>query len=278
MIYLDGAFVHPREAKVAALDRGLLFGRGVFETFRAREGRVFRLDRHAERLRAGCALLGIDPPLTAEQVERAVLELTRRCGLSDARVRLTVTAGPEGGPASTLMTARAADDYTPELHERGASVVVATVRRNETSPLSRVKSLQCLDSLLAREDARRRGADEALLLNTSGRLAEGAFTNVFLVRGGQLTTPPISEGALPGIARGAVLELALRSGLAVREAPVALEDALAADEAFLTNAVAGILPLTVIDGRPVGAGRPGSLTLRLRAALERAATPAAARR
>ncbi len=273
-VYLGGAFVSAEEARVAADDAGLLYGRGLFETFRARRGAVYRLEHHLERLQAGAKVLGIALPLASAEMMAIVRELTERCGLEDARVRLTLTAGPaEGGPV-LLFQLRPATDYPEDLYQRGMSAGIAATRRNETSPLSRIKSLNYLDNLLARERARRTGADEALFLNTRGLLADGSATNIFIVRGGIILTPPVADGALPGVTRGAVLELAPAHGITVRQASLTLDDLRGADETFLTNAVAGVMPMVSVDGEKVGAGVPGTLTLRVREMYERAAKAA----
>ncbi|OGO52138.1 MAG: hypothetical protein A2148_12580 [Chloroflexi bacterium RBG_16_68_14] len=286
-VYLDGVFVDAGQARVAAGDAGLLYGRGLFETFRARRGRVYLLERHLARLEAGAGTLGIELPAALGGLWDIVRELAERCGLDDARVRLTLTAGPstlrlrsvqaglrtspEGGRPTLLLQARPATDYPERMYQQGASAIIVPVRRNETSPLSRVKSLNYLDNLLAREQARSAGADEALFLNTQGRLADGSASNVFLVKGGELLTPPVEDGALPGVTRGALLELAKGAGLGSREATLVSDDLLGADEAFLTNAVAGVLPLVSVDGVPVSSGAPGEATRRLRALYEAAA-------
>lgn len=272
LVYLNGQIVPAKRAVMQADDRGLLHGRGLFETFRARDGRVLALERHFERLRTGAALLRVSLSLSLPELERAVRELAERLGLQDARVRLTVTAGPGDGPPATLLTAHPATEYPTPLYERGASAVMASVRRNETSPLSRVKSLNCLDSVLAREEARARGADEALLRNLRGRLAEGAFTNLFVLVDRELLTPPVSDGALPGVTRSVVMDLAATLGFRAREASLGVADLMRADEAFLTNAIAGVLPLTRVDGRTIGAGGPGPVTLTLRGAYDAALT------
>lgn len=272
LVYLDGAFLPADEAKLPAADAGRLYGRGLFETFRARRGSVFLLDRHLARLRAGARTLGIEPPEELDQLSAVLRELAERCGLEDARMRLTVTAGPEGGRPSLLLQARpASDDYPEEVYERGIRVIVASARRNETSPLARIKSVNYLDNLLAREESRRAGADEALLLNTRGLLAEASTANLFIARDGGLATPPVSDGALPGITRGAVLELARDAGIAAREASLTLDDLYQATEAFLTNAIASVLPVVSVDERKVGSDKPGELTRRVRILYEEAA-------
>ncbi len=271
-VYLDGAYVPADEARVVADDAGLLYGRGVFETFRARRGTVYRLERHFHRLRTGARVLGIGLPLALEELRLAVRQLVERCGLEDARVRLTLTAGPEGGRPSFLIQARAVTDYPEELYERGLSAVMAWARRNETSPLSRIKSLNYLDNLLAREEARRAGAHEALLLNIAGLMADGSASNIFIVREGEILTPRVEDGALPGITREAVLELAPAAGIPAREAPLTPDDLWVAQEAFLTNAVGGVMPLVSVDGTSLGDGRPGQIARCLRELYRRAAT------
>lgn len=271
-VYLDGDYLPAAEASVAASDAGLLYGRGLFETFRARRGAVYLLERHLDRLEAGAQTLGIALPPAVADLRAIVRELTERQCLEDARLRLTLTAGPESGRSVLFVQARAATDYPERVYERGMSAHVASVRRNETSPLARVKSLNYLDNLLAREEARGAGADEALFLNTRGLLADGSASNLFLIRDSQLLTPPVADGALPGITRGAVLELAEAAGINVRELSLTEDDLRHADEGFLTNAVGGVMPLVSVDGSNVGAGSPGEVACRLRALYEAAAT------
>ncbi len=262
LVYLDGAFLPADEARVPATGGGALFGRGVFETMRALAGRVFLFDAHMERLRHGARSLDLHEPDTPT-IGEAIAELTRRLAIDDARVRVTLSAGEAAGgigSASLLVQARPATDYPPELYERGISAIVAGVRRNETSPLSRVKSVNCLDNVLARESARARGADEAILLNTRGLVAEGSVSNVFAVVAGALVTPPIDDGALPGVTRAAVLELARDARVAVRERSLTLRELEAATEAFVTNAVMGVMPLVSVGGAAIGAGQPGEPT------------------
>lgn len=269
-VCLNGSIVPVSEARIAASDGGLLFGRGVFETFRATsDQKIFRMEKHIARLHAGATVLGIQPPPALANAEESVGSLLQRCGLGDARVRLTLTAGSDDAPPSVLIQARPATDYPEAMYELGVTAVIARVRRNETSPLSRIKSLNCLDNVLAREEARSGGAAEALLLNTRGTLAEGSFSNVFTVFGGEIRTPPVDDGALPGVTRDAVMELAREMGVRVVEAPIAPGELLQADEVFVTNAVAGVLPVRMIDGAAIGAGQPGEVTRSLGAELDR---------
>jgi len=263
VVYLDGAFLPPHEARVRADDAALLFGRGVYETFRARQGAVFRLANHVRRLLDGSALLGIAPPPDVADLSEIVRELAHRCRLEDARVRLTLTAGPPSSRPSVLIQARPATDYPPGLYQQGMTAITATVRRNETSPLSGIKSLNCLDNVMSREQAQAAGAGTAILLNTRGVVAEASTANVFIIRDGLIITPPVSDGALPGITRGAILDLTRQERIAASERSFRLRELLGAEEAFLTSAVMGVMPLVSVDGKDIGTGRPGPLTLRL---------------
>jgi branched-subunit amino acid aminotransferase/4-amino-4-deoxychorismate lyase len=183
--------------------------------------------------------------------------------LSDARVRLTLTAGAEGAAGSVILLAREVTEYPRQLYRRGMSALVTSVRRNETSFLSGVKSLNNLDNVLAREEAHRQGAGEAILLNTRGFVVEGSASNVFLVLDGRLVTPNLSSGCLAGITRQAVLELATAAGLEAVETDVELSAFAVASEAFLTGSVMEVMPLTRLDDGPIGSGRPGPVTGRL---------------
>jgi len=268
-IFVNGEVVERSTARVSALDRGLLYGYGLFETMRSYGGRVFRLAEHYRRLCDGASRLAMAVPLSLDDVGEAVDAVLVRNDLADAYLRLTVTAGtpPDAagpaGDAAAVLVARPLTDYPPDLYRRGMAAVVSSIRRNETSPLCRIKTLNYLDNLLAREDARRRGADEAILLNTRGLVAEGSASNLFLVEGGRLLTPSIESGALPGITRQAALELASAAGLEAVESGVEMQALWDAPEVFLTNSVMEVMPLTMLDGRPVGSGEPGPVTERL---------------
>lgn len=263
VVWHEGRVTAAAEARVAAGDRGLLYGDGVFETLRAYEGEPFRLAGHVERLLAGAAALRIAPPCTAEELAEAVRETLRAGGLREAYVRITLTRGVGGapgelrasGPATLLIHARPYAGYDPGLYERGMRAMLARARRNETSPLARLKSLNYLDNCLARAEAAEEGFDEALFINTQGRVVEATAANLFVVRGGQVLTPPVSDGILPGITRAAVMEL-----VPVSEESPGPAELRAAQEAFLTNSLMEIMPLVAIGDRPIGDGRPGPMT------------------
>lgn len=259
--YVNGRFVSPEQALIRA-DTSAVYGRGLVETMRSYGGRLFRYGAHHERLLAGAVVLGIDVCATSDGLEAALVELLARNEIEEARVRLIVTDGGGAG-ANVIGLAGPLDGRTDEQRERGVSAVVSETRRNEVSPLSRLKSLQRVDDQLARERARELGADEAILLNTKGNVAEGSVSNVFVVSGGRLTTPSVESGALPGTARAVVLELARDAGIGFAELEIEPDALRGADEAFVTNSVIEVVSLTRLDGKAIGDGHAGPVTRRL---------------
>jgi branched-chain amino acid aminotransferase len=271
MLWLDGDLVAPSAARIDPADRGLLLGDGLFETMRAVAGRVPLLDRHLARLRAGAEELGIPVPYDDVAIAAASAAVLAADRLADAALRLTLTRGPgprglppPPAPRPTLLLA-AFPLPSPPLPAR--AILATVTRRNERSPLLRLKTLSYLDSLLALREAQGRGADEALLLNTAGRLACATTANLFLIEpDGRLATPPPSEGVLPGITRGLIIELADELGVACVEEPLPPARLRSAAGTFLTGSLAGIRPLLAVDDWTVGAGEPHPLALRLQAA------------
>ena len=271
LAWVNGRLVGESERSLSLLERGLMLGDGVFETMLAAGASIFRSEEHLERLAQGASLLAIDLP-PAEQLLAAVQGTLSANRLPVAVVRLTVSRGPDPGrgldvsPDVAPTVIVRVSPYEPRTFgQPGLAAVLSSIRRNERSPLSRVKSLSYADNVLARLEARRRGADEAILLNTAGELCCASAANLFVAAGGTLVTPPVESGALPGITRRCLLELAAARGLAVREAPILPEDLWAADEAFLTNTVIGVVGLTSAEGRSIGSGRPGEVTRQLAA-------------
>jgi branched-chain amino acid aminotransferase group I len=269
IVYLNGSLVAREDARISAMDYGFLYGYGLFETMRAYEGHVFRLQRHLERLAGSAETLGI--AVDRSVLKGAVMDTINANGLSEARIRLTVSIG-EGGtvpdPAScgepTILVV--AGEYRPlpdEVYEKGFRAIVSSVRRNSRSPVSAMKSLSFLDSMLARREARAAGVDETIFLNEQGLLAEASMSNVFLVGDGALKIPGIASGFLPGVTREAVLELAGKLGITTIEDDITLDELVQTDEAFLTNSIMEIMPLTEVDGKPIGSGKPGEITRKL---------------
>ena len=273
IVYLNGRLVPRSEARLSPFDHGFLYGYGLFETVRAYDGRVFRLDSHLTRLRCSAESIGLTHSvLTTEEgkqsLKAACLATLEANELKDARIRLTVSAG-EGDmtpdthtcPEPTvLITARNLDPLPPEKYETGFKAAVSFLRRNSQSPLSRLKSTCYLENVLARTTARASGYDEAILLNEQGYLAEGSTTNIFVVSHGELITPSFESGVLPGITREVVLEIARSSTMRVVERLVHLNDLVEAQEAFVTNSILELMPLVSIEGNPIGTGKPSKLT------------------
>jgi branched-chain amino acid aminotransferase len=271
--WIDGAVCDTADAKVPVKDHGLLYGDGVFEGLRIHRGGVFRLDAHLDRLEASARAIGLALPERARF--REILSMTwRATGLADAYVRLIVTRGegPLGVDPGRCPTPRVVciveelDLYPAATLERGLDLLTVSTRRDPAGAVDpRVKSLNYLGSVLAKREAVTRGADEALLLNTQGAIAEAAVANVFLSRQGELLTPPTSDGALAGITRDSVLRLARELGLPVHERSVGRLDLLDADEAFLTGTGARIVPVRSLDGQTLRRV-PGPFTEKLRQA------------
>ena len=266
-VYLNGAFVPHDEARISLFERGFLFGDGLFETMRAYNRRVFRFDGHLERLLRGLEILRLPLPVPREEIGSALERLLDMNGLLDAYVRLMVWRGeglgvdPAGCSGARLaLIARPLIPYPEAIYERGMKGVIVSLRQNERSPLSQMKSLNFLPGILGTMEAKAKGADEGISLNTRGFVAEGTVSNSFLVSSGHLLTPSLESGALPGITRAVILELARSAGRSVAEREIALTELKAADEAFLTNTLMGVMPLTSLDGVPIGKGRPGPMT------------------
>ncbi len=258
--YVNGQIVPFCEARVSIADRGLLYGDGVFETIRVVGRKCIRLDKHLARLASGAGVLGIGDLPDNRTLINAILSVIDANNLSDARVRLTVTRGVASG-VGLLSEVRSAPTVAitavdlPRDEPKPARVVVSRVaRRDERSPLSSIKSLNYLPNILALQEARRLGADDAILLNMKGSVAEATVGNLFLVIGSKLITPSLDQGVLPGTVRQAVLELAPRLGLEVVERPVECEELTQAEEVFYTNAIQLIRSVCEVDGVLVGSG------------------------
>ncbi|MCR4420607.1 MAG: aminotransferase class IV [Clostridia bacterium] len=265
-VWVNGRLLGEAEAAVPAGDPGFLYGEGLFETLAVCRGRPVLLDRHLERLAASAAWLGLPCPDRGMWL-RALEEVTAANQVDEGWARLVLTRGAGRGLA--IAAAGSGRRYPEEDYRRGWRAIISSYRQDQTSPLCRLKTLNYLPHLLARREARERGADEGLHLNLAGEVAEGAYSNVFLLREGELVTPPPESGLLPGITRAAVMELGVELGLVVRERPVRPEEFTEAEEAFLTSSLAWIMPLVEVEGRSIGSGRPGPITLALGRAYRR---------
>jgi len=273
LIWHDGQILAPEDARCSCLDRGRLYGDGLFETMRAYQGKIFRLETHLQRLAGAAQKIHLALAMTCEELQTAVQKTLKESELASAYIRLTVTRGVGGSPSqldasthSITIWVRPFSIYLTELYEEGMSAVLAQTRRNEYSPLSNLKTLNYLDNLLSRAEAQRAGADEAILLNTSGQLAEATASNLFIVEDDCVLTPPIEAGILPGITRACVLELCAAAGITFTEAPLEVAQLQEAAEAFLTGSIMGLMPLTRFAGKAIGSGQPGEITKQLQQA------------
>jgi branched-chain amino acid aminotransferase len=269
-VYLNGQFISEHDAKVSIRDGGWLHGAGLFETMRAENGRVFRLETHMQRLcRSASKLL---TPIEPENLPSAtaVRELLKRNDLGSARVRLTVTAGSmhtdlhADTPSLTVcVTAARLFPYPRELYDTGASVVICDYRTSPSDPLAGHKSTAYLPRLLGLRDAQRARCLEALWFTTANRLAEGSISNVFIVRDGTLKTPPLDTPVLPGIARSEVLDIAQTLGIDAHETPIGIDDLLDADEVLLTNTMMMVMPVVRVERHNIADGRVGPMAKKL---------------
>lgn len=269
-VFINGRFCDEVDATVGIDDGGLLHGAGLFETMRAENGCIFRLESHMERLQRSAAALLMPVDRRALPAVDIFRELLERCELTCARVRLTLTAGSvqdrsdSASPAMTIfVTATELADYPPEVYENGVGVAICDHRVSPSDPLAAHKTTCYFPRLLGLRRARHLHCSEALWFTTTHQLAEGCLSNVFIVRDGALKTPPLETPVLPGIARSVVLEIAGGIGVDATETTLTIDDLLDADEVFLTNSIMQVLPVTRVEKRDIGSGRVGPIARRL---------------
>lgn len=270
--YVNGAFVPKEEARVSVYDHGYLYGDGIFEGIRAYDGRIFRFEQHLDRLFESARYLMLDVPLSREALRAAILETVRRCGLRDAYIRPVVSRGPgdlgldprKCAAPTLVIIVDTIQLYPKEAYERGLRAITATTRKIRPDALSpQAKTLNYLNNIMARIEANQTGVEEAIMLNAEGYVCECSADNLFIVRGGEVWTPPPYLGILKGVTRGAIMELADASDIPLREQVFTLHDVYTADECFLSGTGAELGPVVEVDSRPIGAGRPGPVTQRL---------------
>jgi branched-chain amino acid aminotransferase len=269
---MNGKLVDKSEAKVSVYDHGLLYGDGVFEGIRVYHGKVFRHKEHIDRLYDSARAIWLEIPMSREQMIRAVEETVKANDKQNGYIRLIVTRGPgtlgldprKCEPQVIIIV----DDislYPQELYENGLEIITAATIRNHPAALNpRIKSLNYLNNILAKMEAIRGGCLEALMLNHKGEVAECTGDNVFVIKHGEMRTTPPDAGILEGVTRNAVMEMAQKAGIAVREMVMTRHDIFTADELFLTGTAAEIIPVVKCDGRAIGNGKPGPVTKRLR--------------
>jgi branched-chain amino acid aminotransferase len=275
MVWVNGERMASDAMHLSALDRGFTLADGVFETMLVRRGVIFRLERHLQRLRDGARVLRIGLPYTIEsELEEAARTAAGASGKEAAAVRLTVSRGPgahglaprDVATGTVVITADALPAFPAALHEHGLSALTASARRDERALTSGVKTLAYTEAIASLGRARDEGADEVIFLDTEGHVSEASASNIFIVSGAALVTPPLSCGVLPGITREAIIELAATLGVQMMERPVSPSELSGADEAFLTSSLRGIAPLVRVDGRAIASGSVGQVTRELSAA------------
>jgi branched-chain amino acid aminotransferase len=268
-VYIGGRLYEKADAKISVFDHGLLYGDGIFEGIRSYSGRVFRLEAHIDRLYDSARGIHLVIPMTKADMAQAVVDTLKANSLRDAYIRLIVTRGAGSlglDPRKTtdpqvIIITDSISLYPEELYEHGLKIITAGTMRNHPSALNpRIKSLNYLNSILAKIEGTNAGCLEALMLNHKGEVAECTGDNIFIVRKGELHTPSIDAGILEGITRDAVIELAAKSGIKVVERAMDRHDVYTADECFLTGTAAEVIPVVEVDGRPIGTGKPGPVT------------------
>jgi branched-chain amino acid aminotransferase len=268
-IWIDGKFYDKENAKLSVYDHGLLYGDGVFEGIRVYRGKIFACDAHLRRLFDSALGIRLTPPRTAEQIKAAMEEAVKINNLSDGYIRLVITRGtgylglnPNKCPTPTIfIIADTVELYPPETYKKGMSIITSSVVRMHPNSLSpRIKSLNYLNNILAKIEAMDAGVPEAVMLNQEGHVAECTSDNIFIVRSGCVQTPATADGILEGVTRQVMLELCLKLSIPCIEKTLLRHDLYIANECFVTGTAAEVVPVTRIDGRPVGGGMPGPIT------------------
>jgi branched-chain amino acid aminotransferase len=269
MIFLSGKFVKKEEAVVSVYDHGFLYGDGVFEGIRVYSGNVFRLENHLKRLYESAHSIMLTIPYTLEEMTQIIVETIRMNELRSAYIRVVVSRGQGNlglDPSScsmprVIVIAEELSLYPKELYERGLKVGSVATRRNRPDVLSpQIKSLNYLNNILVKLEANQAGVDEALMLNDQGYVTEGSADNIFIIKSGVIYTPPVYLGALEGITRNAIIELAIKNGYEVKEQPFTRHDVYIADEVFLTGTAVEVIAVNEVDTRQIKDGKPGPIT------------------
>lgn len=271
LVYINGELVPKEEARISVFDHGFLYGNGLFETMRAYKKRVFRIEHHLQRLFFSLECLKFPIPFTFGSVKEAIYKTIEANRLEDAYIRLNVSRG-EGATVPDPSTCKSPNlivitreyvSYSPALYEKGYRGKVVRVRTSPDSPSANMKTLNFLDYIIAKMEAKESGFNEGIMVNTEGFITEGTVSNIFIVKDGSLATPAKEMGLLPGITRQAVLEIAESKQMQKEEGKITRNELLEADEIFLTNSLVEIMPLVAVDEHPVGTGTPGPVTREL---------------
>jgi branched-chain amino acid aminotransferase len=271
-IYLNGEFVTKENAKVSVYDHGFLYGDGIFEGIRIYDGNIFRCKQHLDRLYDSAKSIMLDIPLTYEEMEAALIETLRKNDLRNGYIRLVVSRGPGNlgldpkrcPQAWVIIIVEQLSIYPEEAYRNGLRSVSVSPRRNIPDALNpKIKSLNYLNNILVKIQANLADVGEAIMLNSQGYVAEGSSDNIFIVKRNVVYTPPTYVGALEGVTRGAIIDLCHRLGYTIKEEPFTLHDVYCADEVFFTGTAAEVIAVREVDGRMIGEGKAGPVTLHL---------------
>ncbi len=266
-VWINKKFIDIDDAKISIFDRGFLYGDGLFETMRSYAGVVFKLDEHLDRLFLGLKALKIREPCLKKYLSDVIYESLAINNLKSANIRLAVTRGEgtsgidhrEEFVPNVVIVSKELREYPDWMYSKGISAKVVGIQQNEYSPVSKMKSMNFLNYILARIGAKDEGFDEAILMNTNNYLAEAATSNIFLVKRKTVITPSLDSGVLPGITRGVIIKIAKRMQIDIKEKAVLYIELMDADEVFLTNSLVEVLPVTKVDSKKVGKGIPGEI-------------------
>ena len=271
-IYLDGKIVPEEEAKISVFDHGLLYGDGVFEGIRVYSGNVFLKNEHIDRLYKGAKVIRLEIPISPEEMIEATEQTVAANNIVDGYIRLVVTRGAgslgldirKTSNPQVIIIADSITLYPQEHYDNGLDLITASTIRNHPQALNpRIKSLNYLNNILAKIEATDAGLIEALMLNHKGEVSECTGDNIFIVKDGELQTPPTDAGILEGVTRNAVIKLAKDAGIPTVERNMTRHDIYIADECFLTGTAAEVIPAVTLDKRPIGDGKPGPITKQL---------------
>lgn len=277
-VYIDGKYFSEENAKISVFDHGFLYGDGIFEGIRVYSGRIFRLEQHIKRFFDSAKSIMLNIPLSREDLAKALCQTVAKNNIKDGYIRLIVSRG-EGDlglnpfKCKTQHTIIIADNvalYPAEFYEKGLEVITAATRRNAGDALSpEIKSLNYLNNIMAQIEAINAGVVEAIMLSAEGYVIECTGDNIFVINNGVLTTPPVCAGILDGITRAAVIELAEKAGIPVKESLLTRHEVFCADECFITGSAAEVVPVVMVDKRIIGDGKPGKITKQLNSAFRK---------
>ena len=276
-IFLNGRIIPVTEGSISTGDRGFLYGDGIFETFRTYNGEPFKLAEHLERMRCSAEKLKILPVYTNAEISETITKLLEKNSVQDAYIRITLSRG-EGGSAlqmsnglrsTILIQVKPFTPYDEKLYNEGMSLIVSGHRRSTTSPICRHKTTNLLTSILLKEEAKDKSANEAIVINTDGYVAECIVSNIFIINNGSVITPSLDTNILPGITRRTMLDICQNSGIPAREECFKIESLIKAEEVFITNSLMEIMPVSRVEDNKIGKVTPGKITKQLMSAYKR---------